>query len=37
MSHASKFSRFNILNQSHLLLCKNDIHQLLPYFFKRQP
>jgi len=25
------------LNQSHLLLSKNDIHQLLPYIFKSQP
>jgi len=34
---ASKFLYFNVLNQSHLLLSKNDIHQLLPYIFKRQP
>ena len=27
ISHASKFSHFNVLNQSHLLLSKNDIHQ----------
>jgi len=32
-----KFSYFNVLNQSHLLLSKNEIHQLLPYTFKRQP
>jgi len=36
-SHISKFSHFNVSNQSHLLLSKNDIHQLLPYIFKRQP
>jgi len=36
-SRASKLSHFNVLNQSHLLLSKNDIHQLLPYIFKRQP
>ena len=36
ISHASKFSHFNVLNQSHLLLSKNDIYQLLPYIFKRQ-
>ena len=35
--HSSKFSYCNVLNQSHLLLSKNDIHQLLPYIFKRQP
>ena len=27
---------FNVLNQSHHLLSKNDIHQLLPYIFKCQ-
>jgi len=32
--HASKCSHFNVLNQSHLLLSKNDIPQLLPYIFK---
>ena len=32
-----KISHFNVLNQSHLLLSKNDIHQLLPCIFKRQP
>ena len=37
ISHSSKFSHFNVSNQSHLLLSKNDIHQLLPYIFKRQP
>jgi len=36
ISHGSKFSHFNVINQSHLLLSKNDIHQLLPYIFKRQ-
>jgi len=36
-SHASKFSHFNVSNQSHLLLSKGDIYQLLPYTFKRQP
>ena len=34
---ASKFSHSNVLYQSHLLLSKNDIHQPLPYIFKRQP
>jgi len=28
---------FHVLNQSCLLLSKNEIHQLLPYIFKRQP
>ena len=37
ISHASNFSYFNVLNQSHLVLSKNEIHQLLPYIFKRQP
>ena len=37
MSHASNFSYFNVLNQSHLVLSKHEIHQLLPYIFKRQP
>jgi len=25
------------LQQSHLVLSKNEIHQLVPYIFKRQP
>jgi len=33
----TKFSHFNVWNQSQLLLSKNDIQQLLPYIFKRQP
>jgi len=37
ISHASNFSHFNVLNQSYLLLSKNEIHELLPYIFKRQP
>ena len=37
ISYASNFSYFNVLNQSHLVLSKNEIHQLLPYIFKRQP
>ena len=37
ISHASKFSHFNVLNQSHFSLSKNDVHQLLPHMFKRQP
>jgi len=36
-SRVSKSSHFNVLNQSHLLLSTNDIHQLLPYIFKCQP
>ena len=36
ISHASNFAYFN-LNQSHLVLSKTEIHQLLPYIFKRQP
>jgi len=34
---AKVFISNNCLNQSHLLLSKNDIHELLPYIFKRQP
>jgi len=37
ISHASNFSCFNVLNESHLVLSKNEIHQLLPYIFTRQP
>ena len=37
ISHASNFSCFSVLNQSHFVLSKNEIHQLPPYIFKRQP
>jgi len=36
ISHASKISHFNVLNQSHFLLSTNDVPQLMPYIFKRQ-
>jgi len=35
--HTETLVLLGILNQSRLLLSKNDIHQLLPYIFKRQP
>jgi len=35
--HALNFSYLNVLNQSHLLLSKNDLQQLLPSILKRQP
>jgi len=37
ISHALNFLfRLNVLNQSHLLLSKNGLHQLLPSIFKCQ-